>query len=237
LAAVTCGDGAKGQRKPWEKEVKTMFLLTWMRKYKGFTLVEVLIVAAVIIILAGISIPQFLSFLERSRVDAAKAEIETMGSAIREVKKDTGHYIDKLDDLDDPTSPSSSFSPWWGPYVSSLPQDNKDPWGNGYFYLYWIEGSIYLGEWVWDHWPPGWSHGKKVGFVDPGDGDSGEDGDDDDDGDEDDGDDGGWRMPQGLYRRIQRMMQEQSYEAGFTLGSTGPDGEVGTDDDIVYGVY
>jgi len=205
-----------------------MFLLTWIRNHRGFTLMELLIVLAVIIIIAGVAIPRLMSFLEKSKVNMAKAEIETMGSAIREVIKDTGSYVENLDQLGDRSSPDEAeFSPWWGPYVSSLPVDNKDPWGNDYFYLYWTDEGRY---WYWGNWPPGWGHGQHQGFVNL----NYDEIDNDGDGKTDEGDE---YMPLGQFMQIQNMMEEQSTDEGFILRSAGPDGEDGTDDDIVYGTY
>ena len=206
-----------------------MFFLTWMGKGRGFTLMEALIILAIIIIMAGIATPRLLNFLERGKVDLAIAEIETMGSAVREVRKDTGSCVENLDQLGDASSPGEDFSPWWGPYVSSLPVDNKDPWDNDYIYVHWIDGG---GYWYLGHWPEGWGKGKKVGFVDL----SGDGIDNDRDGVTDETD-GSERMPPGLYDLIQSLMQEPSSEEGFFLSSAGPDGEEGTEDDIVYGTY
>ncbi len=207
-----------------------MFLLTWIRNHRGFTLMELLIVLAVIIIIAGIAIPRFMSFLEKSKVNMAKAEIETMGSAIREVIKDTGSYVENLGQLGDRSSPDEAdFSPWWGPYVSSLPVDNKDPWGNEYVYVYWFDEG---GYWYLGHWPAGWGKGKKTGFVDLS--DDGIDNDRDGVIDEKDNTE---RMPPGLHAHIQTLLEEGSPEEGFDLRSAGPDGEDGTEDDIVYGTY
>ena len=205
-----------------------MFLLIRIRDHRGFTLMEALIVVAVIIIIAGIAIPRLLSFLEKSKLNLAKAEVETMGSAIREVIKDTGSCVENLDQLGDRSSPDEEdFSPWWGPYVSSLPVDNKDPWGNDYVYVYWFDEG---GYWYLGHWPAGWGTGKKKGFVDLNEDEI----DNDRDGLIDEGDE---RMPPGLYAHIQTLLEEGSTEEGFDLRSAGPDGEEGTDDDIVYGGY
>ncbi len=207
-----------------------MFLLIRTRNHRGFTLIEALIVAAIIIIIAGIAIPRLLSFLEKSKVNLAGAEIETMGSAIREVIKDTGSYVENLDQLGDRSSPDEEeFSPWWGPYVSSLPVDNKDPWGNDYVYVYWFDEG---GYWYLGHWPAGWGKGQKKGFVDLS--DDGIDNDRDGVIDEKDNTE---RMPPGLYAHIQALLEEGSPEEGFDLRSAGPDGEDGTEDDIVYGTY
>ncbi len=188
-----------------------MFLLIRIRNHRGFTLMEALIVVAVIIIIAGIAIPRVLSFLEKSKVNLAKAEIETMGSAIREVIKDTGSYIENLDQLGDASSPGEDFSPWWGPYVSSLPTDIKDPWGTEYVYLFWDrkgnKKDPHLGN--FPPGPPGggWEMGEREGWNDK-------------------------PLPPGLWKKLGGL--DNPSNEGFLLFSCGPDKELETADDIEY---
>ncbi len=173
---------------------------------------ELLIALAVIIIIAGIAIPQLVSLLEKGKVNAAGAEIETMGSAIREVRKDTSHYAENLGQLEDSSSPGDDLSPWWGPYVSSLPASIKDPWGTEYVYFYWDmeddKRDIHLGN--YPPGPPGWEHGQKTGWK-------------------------GKILPPGLWKKIEGMGSQS--EEGFVLFSCGPDKESGTADDINYQIY
>ena len=212
----------------WQQEEGENSFLPQIKNNKGFTLIAVLITVAIIIILTGIALVQFQKALNKAKANKAETEIEMMGRAVEQIEEDTGNYLEKLEYLDNPASPDdSSFSPWWGPYVSSLPVEDKDPWGNEYLYLCWTDGGRY---WYLGDWPAGWGHGWARGFVDLND-----DGiDNDRDGEIDEGDE---RMPQGQYIQIQRMMQEQSSEEGFILTSAGPDGEFDTQDDIVYGTH
>ena len=210
----------------WEQEKGKNSFPVRIRNHKGFTLIEVLIIVGIIIILTGIALVQLQNASNKAKVSKAEAEIEIMGAAIEQIEEDSGNYLESLDQLDDATPPNDSFSPWWGPYVSSLPVDNKDPWGNDYLYVYWIDGGNY---WYLGNWPPGWGKGEKTGFVDL----NGDGIDNDGDGEVDEGDE---RMPPGLYSHIQAMIEEQP-EEGFSLSSTGPDGEEGTEDDIEYGTY
>ena len=215
-------------RECWEQEKGKNSFPVRIRNHQGFTLIEVLIIVGIIIILTGMAVVYLKNASNKAKVSKAEAEIEIMGGAIEQIEEDTGNYLENLDQLDDATPPDESLSPWWGPYVSSLPVDNKDPWGNDYLYVYWIDGGNY---WYLGHWPPGWGRGEARGFVDL----SGDGIDNDGDGviDEKDGSE---RMPLGLYNHIQAMIEEQP-EEGFSLSSTGPDGEEGTEDDIVYGTY
>lgn len=195
-----------------------MFFLAWMKKHGGFSLVELLIALAVIIIIAGVAIPQLVSFLEKTRVDAAKAELETMGSAIREVKKDTNSYVENLDQLGDSSSPGDDLSPWWGPYVSSLPAGIEDPWGTEYLYLSWDKKGGKK-EPRLGNFPPGppgggWELGGKEGWNDK-------------------------PLPPGLWKKLGGLSSPPN--EGFLLFSYGPDKKSATDDDmaddIVYGAY
>jgi len=117
---------------------------------EGFTLIEIIIVIGIITLITGIAVIRFQDIANKSKVRQALAEIEVMGSAIVEIgreqiekdpdKENTGNnvYIHGLSHLASPTPPTG-FSPWWGPYVSSL--STKDPWGNNYVYDYWTNAS------------------------------------------------------------------------------------------------
>jgi len=189
-----------------------MFFLTSMRKQEGLSLMEILIVVGIIIIIAGVAIPQLVSFLEKGKVNAARTELETMGSAIREAEHDTDHYVENLDQLDDPSPPGDEFSPWWGPYISSLPANIEDPWGSEYVYFYWdmddSERDVHLGN--YPPGSPGWEQGQKTGWK-------------------------GKPLPPGLWKKIEGIGSPS--EEGFLLFSCGSDKELGTADDINYQTY
>jgi len=53
-----------------------------MRRTKGFTLIELMIVVAIIGILAAIGIPRFANLLEKSREGATKGNLNAIRSAI-----------------------------------------------------------------------------------------------------------------------------------------------------------
>ena len=90
----------------------------WCRK-KGFTLVELLIVVAIIGVLAGIAIPNFLGARTRAKVAKSFADMDAIGKA------EELYYIDNLTYTD--TTGSSGLGE---DYVGKTVWN--DPWKNPY---------------------------------------------------------------------------------------------------------
>lgn len=63
-----------------------------MRGNRGFTLIEVIVVAAIIAILAGILVPMIFNQIDEAKVTRATAECKTISTAIMAFRKDTGKW-------------------------------------------------------------------------------------------------------------------------------------------------
>ena len=64
-----------------------------MKKNRAFTLIELLIVVAIIAILAAIAVPNFLEAQVRSKVSRAKADIRSIANALESYAVDNRKYI------------------------------------------------------------------------------------------------------------------------------------------------
>ena len=57
---------------------------------RGFTLIELMIVIAVVAILAAIAIPNFVKYREKAKIADATAELKTIQTVIMDFAIDTG---------------------------------------------------------------------------------------------------------------------------------------------------
>lgn len=69
-----------------------------LRKNTGFTLIEVIVVAGIIAILAGILVPIIFKELDESRVTRASADMRSIQTALMVFRKDTGRWPTVTDD-------------------------------------------------------------------------------------------------------------------------------------------
>jgi general secretion pathway protein G len=91
---------------------------------KAFTLLEVLVVVAIIVMLAGVGGYYFMARYEDSKVSRAKIDCQSLSSQVETFKLNNGRYPNSMDELTQ-TQPNG---------MSALvPADKiKDPWGKTY---------------------------------------------------------------------------------------------------------
>ncbi len=106
------------------------------RQQAGFTIIELLIVMAILGMLAVMVAPNLFNKADGARHDAALSQISAIGSALATHRLDVGQYPDELEGLMENTTGRST---WDGPYLNKdVPMD---PWGNDYIYS--SSGSSY----------------------------------------------------------------------------------------------
>ncbi|MDR1367337.1 MAG: type II secretion system major pseudopilin GspG [Candidatus Accumulibacter sp.] len=98
----------------------------------GFTLLELMVVVAIIGLLAGYVAPRYFSQLSKSERQTAQAQIQAFEKALDQYRLDTGHYPRTDQGLKALVVRSESEPKWNGPYLQKDPP--PDPWGNPYNY-------------------------------------------------------------------------------------------------------
>ncbi len=68
-------------------------MLKILRKEKGFTMIEMMVVLVIIAVLVGAGIKFYTGYIGKSKVDKAKADISTMQAAVDSYYAENGSYI------------------------------------------------------------------------------------------------------------------------------------------------
>jgi general secretion pathway protein G len=91
----------------------------------GFTLIELLIVMVILAILATIGFYQYSSFIERTKVTLAIADIKQIATLVEDFNEVHGRYPNELSEL----NKGEFKDPWGRPYEYVLiGNDTKDRW-------------------------------------------------------------------------------------------------------------
>jgi len=98
----------------------------------GFTLIELIVVVAIIGLLAGLVVPQFIKQEEKATAKAAKAQIELLGTALDTFRLDVGRYPTSQEGLQALNQKPGGVERWDGPYLKK--EVPSDPWGQPYVY-------------------------------------------------------------------------------------------------------
>lgn len=103
------------------------------RNDEGFTLLEILVVLAILGLLVGLVAPAALRQLGNARVSVAKQSIGRIGSVLDMYKLDTGSYPSSEDGLDALIHRPGTSEGWNGPYLKDG-NAPLDPWNHAYIY-------------------------------------------------------------------------------------------------------
>lgn len=101
-------------------------------KMSGFTLIEILLVVAIIAALAAMVVPRLTGRSEKAKSATAKADIRAnIATAIKMYEIDIGSFPTTEQGLGALATAPSDAASWSGPYIERKP---NDPWGRPYQY-------------------------------------------------------------------------------------------------------
>lgn len=102
-------------------------------KYRGFTLLELLVVIVIIGLLASYVGPKYFSQLGKSEVTIARAQIDAFEKSLDTYRLDVGRFPSTDEGLAALLeAPASATLKWNGPYLKKVVP--LDPWGHPYQY-------------------------------------------------------------------------------------------------------
>jgi general secretion pathway protein G len=104
-----------------------------LRKLNGFTLVEILVVLAILALLVGLVGPRVMKQLGGAKSDTARLQIDDFGAALDLFYLDVGRYPDTQEGLEALVISPANTPKWDGPYLKKK-KIPMDPWGTEYQY-------------------------------------------------------------------------------------------------------
>lgn len=105
------------------------------RNFRGFTLIEMLVVLVIIGLLAGLVGPKLFTKVDSSKIQTTQTQVKMFKGALETLRLDIGRFPTQeegLAMLAEAPKDEKLKAKWKGPYLDeAVPQD---PWGNPYQY-------------------------------------------------------------------------------------------------------
>ena len=99
----------------------------------GFTLVELLVVLAILGLLVALAAPRVMKYLGSARSDTARIQIEKLSGILDLYRLDVGRYPTDQEGLRALVEKPAQVDSWNGPYLKNR-ESLTDPWGAPYTY-------------------------------------------------------------------------------------------------------
>jgi general secretion pathway protein G len=108
-------------------------LLKKDQRTAGFTLIELMIVIAILGLMAYMVAPRLMGVMGKAKPKIAQADIKSLETALDLFYLDVGRYPTEDEGLRILYQRPDNVPNWAGPYIKKAP---KDPWGRDYVYKF-----------------------------------------------------------------------------------------------------
>lgn len=103
------------------------------RRPNGYTLVELLVVLAILGLLVALATPRVINYLGSAKTDTARIQIEKLGGVLDLYRLEIGRYPTEQEGLESLVERPPQLDAWNGPYLKNR-ESLTDPWGRPYGY-------------------------------------------------------------------------------------------------------
>lgn len=100
---------------------------------RGVTLLEMLVVLAIIALVIGLGAPRLMESFGRARSQAAEVALASLKGAVQLYYVDTGRHPSEAEGLAALMAAPAGVAGWRGPYLDG-DEDLADPWGRPFLY-------------------------------------------------------------------------------------------------------
>lgn len=101
------------------------------RRRAGFTLLELLLVLAILVVIGGIALPNFLGAGQEAKANATKVQLNSLKQSIDLFQVRMNKLPETLEELRDGPSDAAGKAKWVAPIISEIP---TDAWENALTY-------------------------------------------------------------------------------------------------------
>ncbi|MBL4556632.1 MAG: type II secretion system major pseudopilin GspG [Rhodobacteraceae bacterium] len=102
---------------------------------RGISLLEIMVVLAIIALVAGLAAPRIMETFGRAKSQAASIQLQSIKGALQLFYIDVGRYPSEIEGLEALLVEPDGVSGWRGPYLDD-PDGLSDPWGRPFVYTH-----------------------------------------------------------------------------------------------------
>lgn len=113
--------------------IRSLARLVPKQRARGFTLLELLVVLAILGLLYAIVAPQIIKYLGSAKSQTAQVQVRNVAQALEQFQLDVGHLPTQDEGLAALVTQPANEPSWNGPYLQRA-EALKDPWGRPYIY-------------------------------------------------------------------------------------------------------